>query len=381
MRLGGAGSAGAVPGRRRDSASPDRTPCTRARAHRARRRHTKTPCTRVPPRRARNRAAKPHAPIPAPASLPRRPGPPRIRAAAHTPSQPDARTKPHHQNPMHQSPAAPRPKPRSKTPCTISAPGLAAPAPAPVPDPYHGAHAVPARCTHETAPPKPHAPESPPRRARNRAAKPNAPFPPAGLAAPALTPAPDPCRGAHAVPARCAHEIAPPKPHAPESRGTTPETAQQNPMHHFRPRPRCPGARACPGSVPRRTRRPSPMRARNRATKTPCTRARPHRAPRCAPKPYAPERAAAARGLIPAAAPTGMAARCTRSKPMHQCAAGSAVTPSGANIGRPGPRMSGAIRQVRTDPRQRGTAVTAVQGQPGAAPTLAHTAPSAITPA
>jgi hypothetical protein len=158
--------------------------------------------------------------------------------------------------------AAGAPKPHAPFPPA----GLAAPAPVPAPGPCRGAHAVPARCAHEIAPPEPHAPESPRTAHDARVPKPHAPFPPAGLAAAAPTPAPDP-RGSH-TPSRAdartkSHRQSPMHQRPPAPR-TTP--ARQDPMHHFRP----------PASPPRRPRQPR-VRAAAHTPSRPDARTKPHR--------------------------------------------------------------------------------------------------------
>ncbi len=82
---------------------------------------------------------------------------------------------------------------------------------------------------------EPHAPERAPTAPCTGAPKPHAPIPPADPAAPAPTPAPDPRRGAPAVPARCVHETAPPEPHAPEPARTVHDAGAPKPHAPFPP--------------------------------------------------------------------------------------------------------------------------------------------------
>ena len=104
------------------------------------------------------------------ASPPQRPRLPRSRAAAHPSSRPDTCMQPRSQDPMHQRPRTAHDAGTPKAHAPFPPAALAAPAPAPAEAPCRRAPVVTARCVHATAPPGLHAPEAP-HRARRRPAK------------------------------------------------------------------------------------------------------------------------------------------------------------------------------------------------------------------
>ncbi len=150
------------------------------------------------------RAAGPNARVRPPRPRPRRPTPQALLAALlaelHAPER---------------APAAPDTCPTK--PCVpFPSAGPAAPTPMPAPHPHGTAHAVPARCAHETAPPAPYVPDRAPIAHDTGPPKPYEPFPPAGSAASAITSARDPHSIAHAAPDQRAHTNPQPKPLIPE---------------------------------------------------------------------------------------------------------------------------------------------------------------------
>ena len=126
-----------------------------------------------------------------------------------------------------------------------------------------------------TLPAKLHAPEAAPMAHDAGAPKLHAPFPPAGPTAAAPTPAPDPHRGAHAAPARCAHATSPTEPHAPDRACITRDTSAPEAHAPFPPA----DATAQPtrlAQTPVQTPRTGNARTRTQA-RTPCARPCPHR--------------------------------------------------------------------------------------------------------
>ncbi len=205
----------------------------------------------------------------------------RKQAAAARATDPNARIRPHRAEPR-------RPRPRHPTPQALlaallaellapervpaapdagltepfvrfPAAGRAAPASTPDPVPRRSAHVVPARCAHQTAPPKPPVPKRAPAAPDIRAPEPFVPFPPARPAA---------------APARHAHTNGQPEPFVPEGRPPRPTSARQNPLYHFRRPallPRRPGTHTQTASRNPLYQRARPPRARHPRARTLCT--------------------------------------------------------------------------------------------------------------